>query len=162
MYQLQSRPELFSYGLASWEDAYIPFSNNFNYNIGAGIRYSLPYWGGSSFKVKMLQSNLRVEQMTEEKDQAFQEIKKEIETTLNDIDDRKNEVANDEKIIMLANETLSNAWIKYQAGQGTIVDVLDAESILTGATIGYSKSMIAYLQSLARLNYLSGNNTYPF
>lgn len=161
-YRLQSRPEIFSYGLGSWEDGYLPFTNNFNYNIGATIRYTLPYWGGSSYKVKMLQSDLKVEQFSKEKKQAFLEIKQEIESTLNNIADLKAEVANNEKIIRLADETLKNAWVKYQAGQGAIVDVLDAESILTETSIAWQKSVTAYLQALAKLNYLSGNEDYPF
>lgn len=161
-YRLQSHPQIFSYALGSWEDGYIPFSNNFNYNIGAGIRYTIPYWGGSSFKVKMLQSDIKVEQFADEKNQAFLEIKQEIETTLNEIEDRKTEVLNNEKIIRLADETLKNAWVKYQAGQGTIVDVLDAESILTETSIDWQKSKAAYLQALAKLHYLTGNEDYPF
>lgn len=162
LYSLKNRPEVYSFGIANWEDGYVPYGNNFNYNIGVGIRYTIPYWGGSSYKTKMLQSDLRVEQMTNEKNQAFLDIKKEIETTLNDLTDKKDEIANNEKINRLAQETLANAWVKYQAGQGTIVDVLDAESILTDNKISQSKSVLAYLQTLAKLNYLKGNDNNPF
>jgi outer membrane protein TolC len=162
LYGLKNRPELYSFGIANWEDGYVPYGNNFNYNIGVGIRYTIPYWGGSSYKTKMRQSDLRVEQMTDEKNQIFLDIKKEIETTLNDLTDKKDEIANNENIKRLAQETLTNAWVRYQAGQGTIVDVLDAESILTENTISQSKSVLAYLQTLAKLNYLKGNDNNPF
>lgn len=159
---LQNRPELFSYGIGSWEHGYIPFGNNFNYNIGIGIKYTLPYWGGSGFKSKMLQSDYRVEQMNDEKNQAFLDIKKDIDLTLNTINDIKSEIANNQKIINLANETLDNARVKYQSGQGTVIDILDAQSILTETTIAHNKNTINYLQSLVRLNYLTGNDNYPF
>ena len=162
IYRLQNRPELFSYGIAAWEHAYIPYYDNFNYNIGVGIRYTIPYWGGSSYKTKIVQSDLRVEQMNDEKNQTFLDIKREIETTLNDLTDKMDEIANNKKIILLAGETLTNAWVKYQAGQGAIIDVLDAESILTETTINESKSVSAYLQLLAKLNYLKGNDNAPF
>ena len=162
IYRLQNRPELFSYGIAAWEHAYIPYYDNFNYNIGVGIHYTIPYWGGSSYKTKIVQSDLRVEQMNDEKNQTFLDIKREIETTLNDLTDKMDEIANNKKIILLAGETLTNAWVKYQAGQGAIIDVLDAESILTETTINESKSVSAYLQLLAKLNYLKGNDNAPF
>jgi outer membrane protein len=162
LYNLKNRPELYSFGIANWEDGYIPYGSHFNYNIGVGIRYTIPYWGGSSYKTKMLQSDLRVSQMIDEKNQTFQDIKKEIETALNDLTDKMDEIANNEKINRLAQETLTNAWVRYQAGQGTIVDVLDAESILTENTISQSKSVLAYLQTLAKLNYLKGNDNNPF
>lgn len=162
LFDLQSRPEIFSYGIASWEDGYIPFGDNFNYNIGVGIRYTLPYWGGSSFKTKMLQSDYRIEQTELEKSQVLHDIKKEIDLVLNSINDIKSEIVNNQKIIQLASETLDNASVKYQAGQGSIIDILDAQEILTDATIEYEKSIIAYLQELARLHYLAGNDNYPF
>jgi outer membrane protein TolC len=162
LYRLKNRPELYSFGVASWEDGYIPYGNNFNYNIGVGVRYTIPYWGGSSFKTKMLQSDLRVDQMNEEKNQTFLDIKKEIETSMNDLADKKDEILNNEKIKQLATQTITNALIKYQAGQGTIVDILDAETILTEATINQNKSVISYIQTLAKLNYLKGSDNNPF
>ena len=162
LYQLQNRPELYSYGIGSWEHGYMPFGNNFNYNIGVGIRYTIPYWGGSSFKTKMVQSDYRIEQMNYEKNQAFHDIKKEIDLALNDISDIRSEIVNNEKIIDLASETLNNAFVKYQSGQGNIIDVLDAQAILTETSISHKKSTIAYLQALAKLHYLSGNDTPPF
>ncbi|MCA1744568.1 MAG: TolC family protein, partial [Bacteroidales bacterium] len=141
---------------------YIPFGDNFNYNIGLSIRYTLPYWGGSSYKSRILQSIYRMEQLEDEKNQAFLDVKTEIDLALNSIIDLKAEVANNEIIIDLANETLNNALVKYQSGQGNIIDVLDAQAILTETTIAHKKSTLEYLQLLARLHYLSGNDAYPF
>jgi outer membrane protein TolC len=162
LYRLKNRPELYSFGVANWEDGYLPFGSHFNYNIGAGIHYTIPYWGGSSFKTKMMQSDLRAEQITDEKNQTFLDLKKEIETALNDLSDKKDEIASNEKIMRLAGETLTNSWVKYQSGQGPIIDVLDAESILTESTINQGKSVLSYLQVIARLNYLKGNDNNPF
>jgi outer membrane protein TolC len=162
IYKLQSRPEIFSYGVGSWEHGYIPFGDNFNYNIGVGIRYTIPYWGGSSYKSKIVQSDYQIEQMYDEKNQAFLDIKKEIDLVLNTLDDIKSEIVNNEKIISLANETLNNALVTYQAGQGTVIDILDAQTILTETTIAYNKTTINYLQALVKLHYLTGNDNYPF
>lgn len=162
IFKLQSRPELYSFGVGSWEHGYIPFGDNFNYNFGVGIRYTIPYWGGSSYKHRMVQSQQRIEQLGDEKNQVFMDIKKDIDLTINSINDIKVEVSSNEKIIKLAEETLMNATVKYQAGQGTIIDILDAQAILTETTIAHSKSTVAYLQALARLHYLTGNDSYPF
>ncbi|MBN1822187.1 MAG: TolC family protein [Prolixibacteraceae bacterium] len=162
IYRLQNRPELFSFGIGSWEHGYIPFVKNFNYNVGVGISYTIPYLGGSSYKSKIVQSSYRIEQMHDEQNQAFLDVKKEIDMVLNSINDIKNEIVNNEKIISLANETLNNALVKYQAGQGTIIDILDAQTILTETIIAYNKTTINYLQALVKLHYLTGNDDYPF
>lgn len=160
--RLQNRPEIFSYGVASWEDGYIPFGNNFNYNIGFGVSYTLPFWRGSSYKSKILQNDLRMEQINDEKQQELLDIKRDIDISLNEIRDMKNEIANNDEIIKLASETLDNAFVKYRAGQGSIIDVLDAQAVLTDTKIAYNKSVIGYLQAIARLHYLQGKDTHPF
>ncbi|HDR89157.1 MAG TPA: hypothetical protein ENN63_05935 [Bacteroidetes bacterium] len=162
IYRLESLPEIFSYGIGSWEHGYIPFGGNFNYNIGVGIRFTIPFWGGSDHKTKMHQSELRIQQMAEEKSQVFMDMKQEIDISLNEISTLKNDIENQEKIARLAQETLNNAYVKYQAGQGPIIDVLDAQSIFTEAAIAQRKSMLAYLQAIARLHYITGNDNYPF
>lgn len=162
IFRLQSRPEIFSYGIGSWEHGYIPYGDNFNYNIGVGIRFTIPYWGGSSYKTKIVQSDYRIEQLNDEKNQAFIDIKKDIDLALNNISDIKSEIINNKKIIHLANETLTNALVKYQSGQGNIIDVLDAQSILTETSISHNRLIVDYLQAIARLHYLSGNDSYPF
>lgn len=162
IFRLQNNPELFSYGIASWEHGYIPFGANFNYNIGVGIRYTLPFLGGKGYKTRMLQSDLRIEQMGDEKNQTFLDIRKEIDMVLNEINEKRSEITNNEKIIQITQETLNNTLVKYQSGQGPIIDVLDAQSILTETTIAHRKSIFAYLQSLGKLNFLTGNDKYPF
>ncbi|MBN2762536.1 MAG: TolC family protein [Bacteroidales bacterium] len=160
--RLQSRPEIYSFGIGTWEHGYIPFSDNFNYNLGLGISYTIPWLGGNSYKTRILQSNLRVEQLNDEKNQILTDIKKDIDVTLNLISQLKNEITNYERIIALSNETLENALVTYKSGQGTIIDVLDAQAILTETTITRGKSILSCLQAIARLHYLTGNTNYPF
>lgn len=162
LYANENRPELYSYGIASWEHGYIPFGKNFNYNIGVGIRYTLPYFGGSGFKSKMKKSDFKIEQLNDEKQQIYLDFKREIDLTLNQISEVKDEIINNEKIIALSTETLNNATVKYQAGQGTILDVLDAQSILTDTNLALQKAKISLLQKILHLHYLSGNDAYPF
>lgn len=160
--RLQNRPELYSYGNGTWEHGYIPFGKNFNYNIGVGIHYTIPYFGGSGYKTKMLQSDLRVDQINDEKTQLFLDLLREIDITLNEIKDIQEEISNNQKIIDLAQETLQNASVLYQGGQGTIIDVLDAQTILSETTINYQKSTIAFFQAFLKLDFLTGNDNNPY
>ncbi|MDZ7615039.1 MAG: TolC family protein [Flavobacteriaceae bacterium] len=102
------------------------------------------------------------EQFSDEKSQTFREIKKEIDLSLNLLDEIKQAIKSNKDIMEMAKETIKNANILYQAGQGNIIDILDAQQILTEASIEYDKSTIDYLQTLAKLNYLTGNDKYPF
>lgn len=162
IYKLQNRPELFGYSITTWENAYTPFSDNFNFNVGLGVRYTIPFLGGSGYKYQVTKSNYLIEQLNVEKDQTLLEIKSEIDLSLNNLNSIRKDIENQQKIINLATETIDNSLVKYKAGQGSIIDILDAQSILSEATLAYNKSIILFLQSMVKLHYLSANNGYPF
>ncbi len=160
--KLQNRPELFLYRIGSWAHGYIPFGDNFNYNVGVGIRYNIPFWGGSSHQYKMLQSDIRIEQMQDEKKHAFLEIKQEIDNELNNLSQIKQEIESNWRILSIADETLVNETVLYQSGQGDIIDVLNAQTVYVDAEIKIKQLEADFLQTLNKLNYLIGNDTYAF
>lgn len=96
--RLQNRPELFSYATGTWEHGYIPFGNNFNYNIGVGIQYQIPFFGGRAYKTRMFQSDQRYMQINDEKSQLYTDLLSEIDVTLNEIQDIRLEISNTENI----------------------------------------------------------------
>ena len=61
----------------------------------------------------------------------------------------------------MADESLRNALILYEAGQENILNILDAQSIVTEQSIVYRETMIDYLILVAKLRYLQGTDTYP-
>jgi outer membrane protein TolC len=162
LYKTENKPNIYTYGLLNWEDDYIPFSNNFNYNLGIGISYKIPYFKGSAYKIKMLESRLGAEELKNSKSQLLVDLSAGINDALSQLANKKSEVASNSEIIDLSLETLDNALLKYNAGQGNIIDVLDASSILTTAEINRYKSIIEYLQLIARINYYTGSDNKPF
>ncbi|TKG95126.1 TolC family protein [Puteibacter caeruleilacunae] len=162
LYRLANRPEMFSFATTTWEDGYIPFGNNFNYNVGVGIRYTIPFLGGKGHKTKMLQSDFKATKIQEEKHQFETDLKGEIDVALNQWKTLQDELVKIKSIIHLSDEALHNATVQYEGGQGSLIDVLDAQTVLTDAEINYKQNTIALLQVLARLHYLSGNDSYPF
>jgi len=162
LYKKQNKPEVFSYAATTWEHAYIPFGGNFNYNLGVGIRYTIPYWGGSSYKENIVKSKIIQKQFNNKKEQTSWNLHKETEALLVTIANTKQQIESNKEIVELANETHKNVLLKYEAGQEMIIDVLDAQSILTQQTILYEKSMIDYLEQLSKLNYLYGSDSYIF
>ncbi len=157
-----NRPEVYSFAITSWEDGYLPYGNNFNYNIGFGLRYTFPYAGGREFKIRSQQSMLRANQWADEKNETLLDLKNDIKVTLNDFDRFKIDIVQNLEIEQIARETYENAALKYQNGQGVIIDILDAQAALSQAETSYRESVAAYLQSIARLHYLTGNDVNPF
>jgi len=119
--KIQNLPEVYSYGIASFEDGYIPFGNNFNYNIGVGIRYTIPYWGGNSYKTEMIQRDYRIEQLRDEKNQILLDIKKEIDLTLNSIVDLQSEITNNRKLLNWHLKPLIMLLCNTSRGRGVLL-----------------------------------------
>lgn len=158
----QNKPELFSYAATSWESAYVPFANNFNYNIGIGIQYTIPFFGGNSYEEKLVQSKIKLEQFENRKKQSFYDLKKDYEATFISLLNKKEEIESNREIVQMADETLKNILILYESGQESILNVQDAQSIVTKQNILYRQSLVEYLQLRAKLHYLKGQTTYPF
>lgn len=58
----------------------------------------------------------------------------------------------------MSKEVIQNETLKYNAAQGNIIDILDANTILLNAEISKYKLITEYLQLIAQINFYSGNN----
>ncbi len=162
VFKKQNRPELFSYAATNWESSYIPFSKNFNYNIGVGIRYTLPFGGGRGYKDGIVRSQIRISQLEEQQNQTLTDLQKEIASTSILLNNKLTEVEQNAQIIQMAEESLKNALVLYEGGQENILNVLDAQSVVAEQSIIYREAMADYLMLIAKLHFLQGNDTYPF
>lgn len=162
LYKKQSNPEVFSYMTTNWESAYIPFSKNFNYNIGAGIRYTLPYWSGGSYHDRIAQSRIRSDQLQNSRMDEYLNLKREFDALVVQQKNKIQEIESNREIILIANKSLDNILIMYESGQESILNLLDAQTILTKQKILYEQSIIEYLELIARINYVCGIDNLPY
>ncbi|MFI3293493.1 MAG: TolC family protein [Rikenellaceae bacterium] len=160
-YTKQNRPTVFSYAASNWESRYIPFGDNFNYNIGIGISYRLPWGQGASYKNRIASSNIRITQLREEQSQTLTDIEREIDATSILISGKQKEIGQNEELIEMSDVTLKNAMVLYEGGEESILNLLDAQSILTEQTLIYRETIVNYLELIAKLHYLKGYDTYP-
>lgn len=158
----QNIPTVYSYINTTWEDNYIPLSNNFNYNVGIAISYRFPFLKGSAYKIELLQNQKEIEQIQSTQNNLYFQIKKDISTALIKLKNKKTEIEETDKIIEMSIEVIQNETIKYNAAQGDIIDILDANTILLNAQINKYKLITEYLQLIALINFYSGNNDYSF
>lgn len=82
-------PSLYSYVNTLWEDNYIPFSNNFNYNVGIAISYRIPILKGSAYKIELLQNQKEIEQIQNTQSNIYIQIKSDISTALIKLENKK-------------------------------------------------------------------------
>lgn len=154
-------PNFYAFGITNVEDSQIPMGN-LNWNIGVTVSYSLPFFRGSNFKEKVEQSKIRIDALQENESSILQQLETNVKNNLVKLDDIKSRLSGTQKILKLAEESLTTANLKYNIGKGSSLDVLDAETILTTAKLNYNQIIIDYLSVIAELNYNIGNDEVPF
>jgi outer membrane protein TolC len=153
-------PNIYAFGITNVEDSKIPMEN-FNWNVGVTVSYSLPFFKGSNFQEKVEQSKIRIDALQEKENAILQQIETNVKNTLVKLDDIKSRLSGTAKIVKLAEESLITANLKYNIGKGSSLDVLDAETVLTTAKLNYNQIIIDLLTTIAELNYNIGSDEIP-
>jgi len=154
-------PNFYAFGITNVEDSQIPMGN-FNWNVGVTVSYSLPFFKGSNFQEKVEQSEIRIEALQENGNAVMQQLETNVKNTLVKLEDIKSRLSGTQKIIKLAEESLTTANMKYNIGKGNSLDVLDAETVLTTAKLNYNQIVIDLLSTIAEVNYSIGSDELSF
>jgi len=154
-------PNFYVFGITNVEDSKLPMGN-FNWNVGLSVTYSLPFFRGSNFKEKVEQSKIRMDALQENEYAILQQLETNVKNNLVKLDDIKSRLSGTQKIVKLAEESLTTANLKYNIGKGSSLDVLDAETVLTTAKLNLNQIVIDLLSTIAELNYNIGSDELPF
>jgi len=154
-------PNFYAFGITNVEDSKLPMGN-FNWNVGLSVTYSLPFFRGSNFKEKVEQSKIRMDALQENENAILQQLETNVKNNLVKLDDIKSRLSGTQKIVKLAEESLTTANLKYNIGKGSSLDVLDAETVLTTAKLNLNQIVIDLLSTIAELNYNIGSDELPF
>jgi len=154
-------PNFYAFGITNVEDSKLPMGN-FNWNVGLSVTYSLPFFRGSNFKEKVEQSKIRMDALQENENAILQQLETNVKNNLVKLDDIKSRLSGTQKIVKLAEESLTTANLKYNIGKGSSLDVLDAETALTTAKLNLNQIVIDLLSTIAELNYNIGSDELPF
>jgi len=160
LYKADNYPSIYAFGVTNVEDGGFSMGN-FNWNIGVTLSYSLPFFRGSNFQVKVEQTEIKISALQETENAAVQQLETNVKNNLLKLEDYKSRMSGSNKIVRLAKESLVTANLKYNVGNGNSLDVLDAETILTTAKLNYNQIVIDWLISTAELNYNIGSDDTP-
>jgi outer membrane protein len=152
-------PSVFVRGSYNWEDSRV-FPGNKNWNIGVGL--SLPLFQGGATRASVDQAKARLEAARAIEEGVRQRLQVGVRTTLTTIDDTRSRVRSAGEIVRLAGETEKVASLKYRTGKGTILDVLDAETVFANARINHIQVLTDFSIAVAELNFNLGSAGVPF
>jgi outer membrane protein TolC len=133
--------------------------SNLGYSWLATLNIPIWNWGTTQSKVK--QAELRQAQAKREFSLAQRRLIAEIESLYAEASTALSELEDLKRSGELASESLRLVTLRYQNGEATVLEVVDAQTTFTFANSAYQDGALRYRVALASLQTLTGVSTNP-
>jgi outer membrane protein TolC len=153
------KPNAQIYGGYEWQS--LPYENNLNDDLSgwvAGAQLSWNLFDGQLTHGKIMEAKARHEQAKLDVDQSSRQIELDVRTAYSNFIEAR-EVLESQKLVQeQAEEALRLAVARHQAGTGTQLDVLSAQSALTQARTTQVQALHDYAVARSRLQRALGED----
>jgi outer membrane protein TolC len=143
------------YGIdASHFATYTDGTRNLGYAATATL--SIPIWNWGATHSKVVQADLRHKQAQRELSLTQRKLLANMRSLYSEAEAARDELQLLKSSTDLAAESLRLTNLRYQGGEATVLEVVDAQNALTQARNGYSDGLLRYRTALANLQTLTG------
>jgi outer membrane protein len=127
-----------------------------NLGYAATATLNIPIWNWGANRSKVVQADLKRQQAQRELSLAQRKLLAEIRSLYHEAEAARSELDLLRSSSELAAESLRLTTLRYQGGEATVLEVVDAQNTLTQAQNGYSDGQLRYRLALANLQTLTG------
>lgn len=133
------------------------------HNLGssASATLNIPIWNWGATQSRVKQAELRRAQAQRELSLAQRKLLAEMRSLYSEAETALNELAGLQRSAELASESLRLATLRYQGGETTVLEVVDAQNSFAQANTNYQDGAVRYRVALANLQTLTGALTTP-
>jgi outer membrane protein TolC len=131
-----------------------PQIRNLGYAATATLQLPIWNWGANRSKVK--QADLRRDQARVELSFAQRQLLAKLQTLYKEAETARSELESLDKSAELAAESLRLTTMRYQAGESTVLEVVDAQNTLTLARNVFNDGQARFRVAIANLQTLTG------
>jgi outer membrane protein TolC len=127
-------------------------------NLGSAVAATLniPVWNWGATRSKVVQANLKRKQAQRELSQAQRKLQADIRSLYAEAEAARAELDLLKSSADLAAESLRLTTLRYQGGEATVLEVVDAQNTLTQARNAYSDGEVRARTAQANLQTLTG------
>lgn len=137
-----------------WSDDEFPGTKNNNWSVGVSATWSVFDSGLTSSRVK--QANASVDKAAEMARQTSDAVQLDVRNAYLSMKEAEKRIDTSKVAVDKAQEDYKIAQVRYSAGVGTNLDVIDAQVALTQAKTNYIQAMYDYNTSKAKLEKAMG------
>jgi len=128
---------------------------NLGYAATATLQLPIWNWGAGYSKVK--QADLRRQQAHVELSFAQRQLLANLRSFYDEVETARAQLASLSQTAELASDSLRLTTLRYQAGEATVLEVVDAQNTLTQARNLYDDGQVRFQVAFANLQTLTGN-----
>lgn len=127
-------------------------------NLGSGVVASLtvPLWNWGATGAHIAAARLRAKEAQVGLSFATRQLQADVQTFYEEAQAAREELDSLKQSVDLATESLRLTTLRYQAGEATVLEVVDAQTTLTDAANAYDDGLTRYHVALANLQTLTG------
>jgi outer membrane protein TolC len=122
----------------------------------AQISMIVPLWSWGATQSKLRQAQLRVRQATAELTFTQRQLQANVVAFYREAEVARQQLDSLRTSLDLATESLRLTLLRYQAGDATVLEVVDAQTTLTQARNAYDDGLVRYRAATASLQMLTG------
>ncbi len=132
-------------------------------NLGSSAIASLnfPIWNWGATQSRVRQAELKRDQTKRELSFAQRKLLAEMRSLYSEAETSLNELAGLQRSSELAGDSLRLTTLRYQGGEATVLEVVDAQTTFALASAAYQDGAVRYRVALANLQTLTGVLTTP-
>jgi outer membrane protein TolC len=132
-------------------------------NLGSSIvaTLNIPIWNWGTTQSRVKQAGLREAQAKRELSFAQRKLLAEIQSLYAEAETARNELEGLARSAQLAEESQKLVTLRYQNGESTVLEVVDAQNTFAVASGAYQDGAVRYRVALANLQTLTGVLTTP-
>jgi len=136
-----------------------PLSGQIIDNLGSSIVASVqvPLWNWGANRSKLKQAGLRRTQAKVELSSAQRQLLSQLRSSYEEAETSRTELESLKQSAELAAESLRLTTLRYQAGESTVLEVVDAQSTLVQARNAYADGQARYRIAIATLQTVTGS-----
>lgn len=137
-------------------------SDSFNDNYSFGARVSWTLFEGGAAQARARQRELDIEIAERNFEEARNTIRLSVESAYYNLQSNLTNIDTARLAVEQAQEALDLAILRFDAGVGTQLDILNAQSELTDAEVNLVQAIVGYNRSLAELKRAVSNLPEPY
>jgi outer membrane protein TolC len=122
----------------------------------AQVQLNVPLWNWGAAQSRLKQAQLRVQAARSDLTLAQRQLQASISTFHREAEIARDQVASLRDSLDLSTESLRLTLLRYQAGEVSVLEVVDAQTTLIQARNAYDDGLVRYRVALAALQTLTG------